>query len=327
MNEHTLNVIITVDTELWPHSPGWREENLGVDFARDIDGKTPEGEFGIGYQLDVLKQYGLKAVFYVESLFASVVGIDLLQLTSKMITDAGQEVQLHVHPEWLNYMDADYPIKTRGKFLWQFSREEQKFLIGLGLDNIKKTGITPIAFRAGNYGANFDTLSALADTGILYDSSYNYTFLDSQCLIKTDKMLMQPLDLFGVCEVPITFFSDYPGHYRHAQLCACSSNEMENLLLDAWRNRWHYVVIVSHSFELIKRNSNPVAANKLVIDRYERLCRFIASNSDKFSTVHFSEMSDTLCRTDNTEILNPLKSTVISTIQRNCQQALNRFTL
>lgn len=325
-NEHTLNIIITVDTELWPHSPMWRQERLRTDYERDIYGKTDSGDFGICYQLDKFKEYGLKSVYFVESLFANIVGVDLLQNTCDMITAANQEVQLHLHPEWLDYFDTSFQVKTRGKFLHQFSLTEQEVLIRLALDNLCCCGVPlPVAFRAGNYGSNFDTLRNLSIVGVPFDSSYNYTFLDSQCEIKTEKMLLQPVDILGVCEVPISFFSDYPGHYRHAQLCACSSNEMEGLLLYAWRKRWRYVVIVSHSFELIRRNRVPVAANNLVIDRFERLCRFIASNSDKFRTIHFSDLSDKICCNDVPLIQNPMKSSITSTIQRNFQQLYNRF--
>ncbi|MBJ6723680.1 polysaccharide deacetylase family protein [Geomesophilobacter sediminis] len=324
-NQHTLNVLFTIDTELWPHSPSWREDRLCDDYARDIQGTTASGDFGIGYQLDTFREHGLKAVFFVESLFASVTGIEHLQQTCRQIIEAGQEVQLHLHPEWVEHGSAP-EIAGKGKFLWQFPREEQEVLLRVALENLGRCGVTsPNAFRAGNYGADNDTIRALHDLGIVFDSSYNYPFLGTQCGIETEKWLLQPEDLFGVREVPISFFSDYPGHYRHMQLCACSAAEMEGLLMEAWRRGCHCIVIVSHSFELIRRNRRPAVPNPLVIDRFQKLCRFLTAHGDKFRTVHFSELPERLPTDLGAGIAEPLKSTLGSTAVRLLQQSLNRL--
>src|SRR5690606_22024273 len=74
MARKPLNVMITVDTEIWPRCHDWRERRLQGDIARDILGQTPNGRYGIGYQAQLLAQHGLKAVFFVEALFACEVG-------------------------------------------------------------------------------------------------------------------------------------------------------------------------------------------------------------------------------------------------------------
>src|SRR5262245_45849922 len=103
-----LDVFLTVDTELWPFSRGWPTVPLAPehrDFTREIDfyfhGNTRKGEFGVPYQLECLKQHGLRATYFVESLFASAVGMQPLREIVSVIHQAGQEVQLHAHPEWL----------------------------------------------------------------------------------------------------------------------------------------------------------------------------------------------------------------------------------
>jgi hypothetical protein len=54
------------------------------------------------------------------------------------------------------------------------------------------------AFRAGSYGANFDTLRALARNGILYDSSHNTCYLGYTCEMRTPNLLLQPKKIDGV---------------------------------------------------------------------------------------------------------------------------------
>src|SRR6478609_6242763 len=98
-----LNVFITVDTEVWPLLPDWREAGLTRDIDRDIYGNTPSGSYGISYQMDVLDRHGLKGVFFVEPLFAEVAGRDRLRAIVAEIQGRGHEVQVHIHPEWLGW--------------------------------------------------------------------------------------------------------------------------------------------------------------------------------------------------------------------------------
>lgn len=291
-----LNVFLTVDTEVWPQTPDWRKSGLSQDIRRDIHGATPEGEFGLPFQIELLNTYGLKAVFFVEALFACSVGLDPLRKIVGMIQNGGHDIQLHLHTEWLDKITEPILPGRTGLNLRDFSEDEQVLLIARGIQNLQACGVSNIcAFRAGNYGANFDTLQALSRNGILYDTSYNACYLNLSCGIQTPELLLQPKQIHGVYEFPVSFFRDYPGHYRHAQLCACSSQELENILLGAWKQGWYSFVLVSHSFELIKYRKQVVggsaSADRIVIKRFERLCRFLANHRDKFCTAVFSEMT------------------------------------
>src|SRR5215831_11935639 len=66
--EGPLQVFLTIDTEVWPQTPNWRETGLSQDIRRDIYGAALEGEFGLPFQMDLLDAHGLKAVFFVEAL-------------------------------------------------------------------------------------------------------------------------------------------------------------------------------------------------------------------------------------------------------------------
>jgi hypothetical protein len=324
-----LNVFLTVDTELWPCSADWRKTELAPDLQRDIVGVTDEGDFGVPYQIDLLNAHDLKAVFFVESLFASVVGAEPLRQIVSMIEGRGQEVQLHLHPEWLRHMRPPLVPDRRTEYLKDYTEDEQAELVAAALANLRAAGASNVtAFRAGNYGANFDTLRALARVGLPVDMSHNHCYRHSACDMPTDDLLLQPCRLFGVHEFPITFFRDYPGHFRHVQLCACSSGELENALLTAWRQGWHSLVLVSHSFELLKdrkRHDRPQAPDWFVIRRFERLCRFLAYHRDKFRTVGANDVD--LVAIPSVPPAQPLRSPLRYTGSRVLEQLVRRMPL
>ena len=60
-----VNVLITIDTEVYPLLKGWQEDSLKRDLDRDIFGSTLSGEVGLSFQLRAFRTYGLKAVFFV----------------------------------------------------------------------------------------------------------------------------------------------------------------------------------------------------------------------------------------------------------------------
>jgi hypothetical protein len=272
----------------------------------------------------MLNSYGLKAVFFVESLSASVAGLDPLGKIVRVIQEAGQEVQMHIHTEWLAKMDKSILPNRTGRDIKSFSEDEQSLIIFKGIQNLRDCGADHIcAFRAGNYGANLDTLRALEKNGILFDTSYNTYYLDISWKMGNRPFLLQPEKLLGVYEFPVSFFEDWPNHYRHAQLCACSSQELENAMLLAWEENWYSFVIVLHSFELIKRIKQRVLPNRIVIKRFQGLCHFLSNHRDKFCTKFFSEINP--IEIPSLSPLRPLHSKVLNTVWRYGEQLLSRL--
>lgn len=286
----SMNVLITVDTEIGldvdPRSPASVRAALNDRIYGDVAG----GEVGLRYQIETFNRFDLKAVFFVEALFASAVGLEPLREIVDLVQSGGHEVQLHVHSEWLQrYREPGFDGRT-GQNLFSFSEAEQTRLVARALDNLRQAGAERIcAFRAGNYGADRATLRAVAANGLRYDSSYNYPYLGSLCRIETAAPLRQPQWLEGVVEVPITFFEDYPGHVRPTQLCACSFDELSAMLDQAERQGRPTFVIVSHSFELL--NASRTRASRILRRRFERLCRFLADNRDRMRTVGFNDLA------------------------------------
>lgn len=322
-----LDVFITIDTEVWPHHRGWREDGLRQDIDRDIYGVTPGGEFGVRYQMDVLDRYGLRAVFFVESLFALAVGVEPLSALVQEIQSRGHDVQLHLHAEWLKWLDPSPLPGRRGTHLHEFSEAEQTALLEAGRANLEAAGARNVcAFRAGNYGGNFDTLRALARLGIRFDTTLNPCYLSGACKLQTAAPVYQPVQLCGVHEFPVSVFQDWPGHYRHAQLCSCSSSEMHGALTQAWQRGWTSFVIVSHSFEMIgrrKQTAIPPQPDGIVAARFERLCRFLDRHRDRFRTATFGDLVPTQTPEPTAR---PLRSRVHRTLGRMAGQFVRRIT-
>lgn len=287
---HPLDVFITVETEAWPRTLGWRSTRLRDDVDRDVEGRTSQGSYGIGYQMDALDAHGLKGVFLVESLFACFTGPDPLRDIVSRIQDRGHEVQPHVHPEWLDWMPEPLLRERRRRNLAEFTEAEQYALIGRAPSNLRDAGARNVsAFRAGNYGADCATLHALAR--IRYDSSYNYCYLDRDCRLHLPEPLLQPAEVEGICEIPVSLLSDSTSQNRHAQLCACSHHEIRRAMLQAHEAGRRTFVIALNSFELLRRGAHETAPDPVVIRRFDELCRFLAENRDKFRTTGFNDLA------------------------------------
>jgi hypothetical protein len=322
-----LNVLITIDTEVYPLFSDWRSDNLQRDIRRDINGETSKGDFGLEYQLDVFAKLGLKAVFFVESLFANAVGLTPLQEIVQRILEGGHEVQLHLHPEWLAWM-AEPPVRPNGReLIANFTRDEQVQLIGLGRRNLEAAGAKGIsAFRSGDYSADLNTLDALAENGFLYDTSYNPCYTHSYREDPTLQSINQPTVLRNICEVPIGCWRTWPLGFRHAQITAASLAELKAALWHAEREGWYTFVIVSHSFELLKRRrhrvSNPIP-DESAVKRFLGLCHFLHENNDRFRTCGFSDLD--LDRVTSATQKTFLSSPLPRTISRVLQQLSRRF--
>lgn len=269
-----LPVLITIDTE---YSAGLYARGTGRDrtanFNRAIACRSERGDAGIFYQMDVFDRCGVKAVFFVDPMPALVWGQDAVDAVVQPIIARGHEVQLHCHTEWLAFADQS-PLPGRtGQNIKDFALEEQRVLLEWGLDRIEQAGAPrPIAFRAGNYGANDDTLRALAKLGLRWDSSFPAGLEESMCDISLPTADCRPASHCGMQEFPASAIAARGG-WRHAQLTALSFAEMRAAIAHAARKDWPGFCLVSHSFELHNReNQRP---NALLCRRFEKLCEWL----------------------------------------------------
>lgn len=264
----------TVDTEL---SLKLFQEGASAqeNFDSSIAGKCSDGSFGIFYQMDRLEAYGLTGVFFVDPFPALVYGPGIISRIVEPILKRGHEVQLHIHTEWLEFARDHDLAHLRGRNIADFPLDDQVRLLDQARALLMIAGAPkPTAFRAGNFGANDDTLRALNTLDVQYDSSFNPAFLSGECAIALPADTPPFAEHHGVGIIPVSVIEDRPGNIRAAQLCALSAWEMRDALNHAAQHQWPCFTIVSHSFELLSRDRSRV--NPIVTRRFDALCLNIA---------------------------------------------------
>ncbi len=277
-------VFLTVDTEF-----AWRHHAAGLDgdaiYARSIE---PAG-VGLGYQLAALSRLELKACFFVDPMPAMTFGLDPIRRMIGTIMDAGQEVQLHLHPNWTAAKPGDRGAAHARFELFEYDLPAQIDLLAGARDLLVAAGApAPIAFRAGSYAANDDTLAALAQLGFRYDSSHNGAEPHSRIGLPARQIapVERPED-GGVIEVPVTVIEESRGRLRTFQLCALSAGESYDALEHAAVANHACVTIVSHGFELANRSGT--RRNAVHVRRFEALCAILAEMRDVLPTTHFAD--------------------------------------
>lgn len=248
---------------------------LADNIACSIAGRTSAGDFGVRWLMDAMDRHGCKGVFFVDPMPGMVHGPGAVAAMVEPVLERGHEVQLHIHSEWLEWT-KDSPVEgRRGRNIGDFTLADQIALIGWARDALERAGAPrPTAFRAGNFGANDDTLRALDALGMVWDSSFNADYAGRGCGIGFDGELAEPAYALGIAELPVAGIWDRPGHFRPAQVCALSAREMAGGLAHAAAHRLHSFCVVTHSFEMLSRDR--ARPNRLVMARFEVLCAAIA---------------------------------------------------
>lgn len=302
-------VFITIDTELM-----WRHHAAGLPVAEIAARSLEPAGVGIGWQLAQLARHGLKATFFVDPMPAGVFGTDAIARVVSAILEAGQEVQLHLHPNWAGASATDRA--RHGSFeLIDFDGAAQRDLIARARDLlIACSAPEPVAFRSGSYSANDATLDALVELGFAYDTSHNGSEHPWPSAIGLPVRAIAPRAHRGLIEVPVTLIEDVPGHLRHFQICALSAGEMRAALDHAARARHAAVTIVGHGFELANRAGTRV--NRVHRSRFERLCAMLAERRDLLPTTHFADRPPLRLEQDD----RPLGPSALRTRWRQAEQ-------
>lgn len=239
-----INYICTVDVE------AHRGYNPVSDLIYGIiDGKA----YGLKLILEMFKRYEIKATFFVDFAEIHTWGNEAIKNICEDILAFNQDIQIHLHPE-------HFGDKLREE-LSQYSYAEQKMMIEDCIKNYKEiVGKEPVAFRAGKFSANEDTLKILKQCGIKIDSSYvkNNNWSKLNQLFKS----INKIEIYeGIYEVPVTMFKErffnkvgtrFDKHYP-LDLNAITKSELKEIILFHKSNQVRTLVSLMHSFSFIKR--------------------------------------------------------------------------
>ncbi len=318
---HPLNVLLTFDVEIW--CSGWDDIDgrFPQAFRRYIHGASQAGNYALPKTLEILNAHGLKGVFFVEPLFAAHFGPEPLAEIVGLIRDAGQEVQLHLHPEWQD--ESRVPIienhAAKRQHLFMYDVDEQTALIGHGLRLLNEAGVGEIsAFRAGSFACNEDTFTALKRNGIRHDSSLNITMGHSGTGLPAEARRTGSHWIDGTLELPLSVSRGRQGSLRHMQIGACSYEEMVQSIQSAHASGWRYFNVLSHNFEMLVPGTS--LPDWVVVKRFTRLCEFLGKHQEKYPTTGFGNGE----MTDESPGLALPSTTFSANLKRNAEQGYRR---
>ena len=316
-----MNVYLTFDVEVWCNDWTQLDARFPASFDRYVYGRSVRGSYALPQTLEILGRHGLRGVFFVEPLFSARFGAQYLATIVGLIRAAGQDVQLHLHPEWTDEIRPPLlaDVSRKRQHLIHYSADEQTQLVAFGKRALETAGAGLVdAFRAGSYAVDAGTYLALARNGIAIDSSLNETAAISGADLLAPSSYSTARQVGSVSAFPVTVFRDGLGRLRPAQIGACSFAELRDALASAHNLGCQHFVIVSHNFEMLKPGrSDP---DNTVVRRFERLCQLLASRSADYRVGPFVHEVKTSCRESRPSVQ------AWSTGLRLAEQAMRRLT-
>ncbi len=293
-----MNVFLTVDTEASVGGAFADRSLKPVGNERRIFGRVSGGEWGIGPMMAIADSHGLKLTFFVEALASLHFGAAELEEVCGAILSRGHDVQLHLHPCFLNFGLDDPARRLFSDNIGTYPQARQAELLTQGLELLVKAGTPrPVAFRAGNHGIGSASLAALAQAGILLDSSYNAA-VSPRLRIMPDLRVNDAARMpEGVVELPVTCFREATGlrppKLKPLDINGVTFGEMACALERGRDMGLRNAVILMHSFSFIRTYDPQYGKVRIrhdVIARFEKLCRFLAGNAADFRTLTFGDL-------------------------------------
>lgn len=263
-------------------------------FDQLIMGKIGDDFYGVPKILDIIREYDGSGTFYVD--FAEHEhGIDKLKKLSKLVLENGNDVQLHIHPQF---------IADKNRYLMnQYSKEEQSEIFEKCIDiQTKCTGEKPISFRAGGYGADDNTLKLLSNFGITSDSSYLYKHKWCNVSSKPLNKISQFGNLF---EIPVTIFQNEISYTLAGQTLkqktltkkldvdGCTKEELRKGFDVLKDSGVRIIVLFLHSFSLFNRtyDYSSISPDLIDIEKFRFILDYALANNYKIASVKEIESS------------------------------------
>jgi hypothetical protein len=277
-------LIITIDTEV-----GEKAKHVRDGFEKFVLGKIGSEYYGVPKIVEILDEFNFKAEFFVDVYECKFFGEEKYKKLCKFLHKRGHGVQLHTHPSY-----AYDPNRIN---MHEYSLEEQTKIISEGKKLIEKwIGEPPIAHRAGNYGADNNTLIALRENNIKVDSSFFYKHPNCKIRLPT---INEPIFYNGVLEVPITVVKRRPkvlgipvlfkSRWLKLDVNWLSYRELKSYIC---KIKLDYIIIFLHSSSFVLRSDSLLdvkGVNHKDLDKFKKLMCFIYNNS--YDVISFEELN------------------------------------
>jgi len=253
-------IIITIDSEYSSH-----KKDIG------IFGEIGGVEYGIPKFIEIFDRYNVKATFFID-VYANKMQyrqrfMDLFMKTKSI----GHDLQLHTHPDGMFDVNRGYMAK--------YTLEEQIEIIRRGVDIFKELfSVTPIAHRAGDWGANFDTLEALKMNSLVIDSSFFHAW--PCCKLESGILAGNRLEVCqDILEIPPTTFNCTGlGIFNTSRLLSTDGNSIEEVRYVLKKMQAMGVPVINlvyHSFSFLRWNKDRAcySPNLLRLQKFEYLLK------------------------------------------------------
>ena len=335
MGRKMVHVFLTIDTEC---SLGGAWDNPSykpVDPERAILGKIGSDYYGIPRIMDILEENDLRATFFIEVFAGLNCNRSDLASAYAQVVRRGHDAQLHLHP--IHYYYAmiregrlgPEQLPAAKDLIGTLPPQTQLDLFQEGISLFREMiGKAPVAFRAGNFGASMSTLGVLEKVGIRYDSSFSAPYLGATCLMDSRAAINSPWQHGAVWEIPLTTFETGAWSLRGLKplnINAVSLWEMKKVLEQAESIGLSAVTFLAHSFSLFKAADvqfRRLRPDRLVLRRFQGLCRFLAEHAGRFRVVTFSDVEPSFLKGRETSF--PRVGAIIPAL-RKAIQGVNRI--
>lgn len=294
----------------------------------NVDGRSE----GLGFMLDTFRRHDIQATFFVETLHRHHFKHDPMRPIAQQLYAEGHEVQLHAHPCWTNFQNAEWRSIPRAERIsddiGKHSVDDTVKLINQGIDTFSAWGIPrPRAFRSGNLHHGESLYRALAATGIAYSSNVGVAIYDSG---NPDYRLYSGQhERHGVKEFPVLSFSDWrigpKQNIKSLTIAGSSFAETRRLLEKARSEGIPLVVVLTHPFEFVQNRDlafQQTKRNSLTQARLRKLCQFLQQNNDRFDACGLASAADAMPGAQDSDN-HLLKGVLWHTLPRLAAQLVN----
>ena len=289
------HVLITIDTEFSAGGCFDHPRRSGPITDQAVFCRINGRSRGLGFLLATFARFHIKATFFVEAAHTLMLGFEPMRPAVEAILQAGHDVQLHIHPMWLDPPAGTDPRVARNDSVADLDDASCAHVIDAGLVAFAAWGAPrPIAFRAGNLQMGRGTYRVLREREIPISSSIGVAIdrpRESELWIESGNKVID-----GIIEIPVLAYSDLDlggrRHMRNLTVTGCGSGETLELLRAAQASGLADIVLLTHPFEFIKKWDDGYARirrNRINQRRLIALCEALAHSSDLFSTATFAE--------------------------------------
>lgn len=262
---HKTSLIISIDTEFSTH-----KEDIGI--FGNISGEN----YGLDKFAEIFDRYNIKGTFFVDvySVKPEYRG-NLIKICQRLL-QADHDLQLHTHPDGM--------FDNKRGCMKEYSLDEQIEIIARGKEIFKEWfGIVPVAHRAGDWGADYNTLEALKTNNFIADCSMFYGW--PQCDLNSPVLTRNKLiDYKGLLEIPATVFGCAGiGVFSPYRLLSTDGNpysEVRHVIDRMIQAEFPVISTVYHSFSFLKWNParTKYRVNTNRIKKFENFLKEIVSN-------------------------------------------------